>query len=356
MHFVRPIFAALLLLVFLAGRGRADGDAPAPIVDQTNTDSIDNMPMPPTVESAFQEITRNNDQVDRLQTIIAQKTNALADEKERYEGYKKTLDSAWRTLMGMAGKCVVGKDGDAQRKKLSDDSRAALRGVNKLVKGDPTIYSSRLDDDLKELCNAQPKLGFLSDDQLRQAFEQMDAQRARWVQAAQAEIDSARKIKDARGKLRARLEAQLTELKSSADKTVNFVSDLKWLVMILGVLSVMVMFIIRTFEREVQTEWVASGQVIQFMTVLIILITILALGITGVLKENTLGTLLGGIGGYVLSQGIGRAAARTAENIANQKQELVRQAEAAAPGSSGGNGNGSSKGNDSSKGSGNGGR
>lgn len=333
MHFVRPILVALLLLILASGHGRADGEVAAPNLEQVNTESIDNMPMPPTVESAFQEITRNSDQVDRLQTIITQKTNALADEKERYEGYKKTLDATWRTLLGMASKCVVGKDGDAQRKKLSEDSKAALRGINRMVKGDPTVYSSRLDDDLKELCNPQPKLGFLSDDQIRQAFEQMDGQRARWVQAAQAEIDNARKLKDARSKLRARLEAQLTELKSSADKTVNFVSDLKWLVMILGVLSVMVMFIIRTFERDVQTEWVASGQVIQFMTVLIILITILALGITGVLKENTLGTLLGGIGGYVLSQGIGRAAARTAENIANQKQQLVRQAEAAAPSS-----------------------
>lgn len=333
---VRSILAALLLLVVLPGRGYADdtSSSPMPAPDQVSTDSIDNMPLPPTVESAFQEITRNNDQIDRLTTIITQRTNALNDEKDRYEGYKKVLDTSWRALMAMSGKCVQGKDGDAQRKKLSDDTRAALRGVNRLVKGDPTVYSGRLDDDLKELCNAQPKLGFLSDDQIRQAFEQMDAQRARWVQAAQAEIDNARRLKDARLKLRARLDAQLTELKTSIDKTVTFVTDLKWLVMILGMLSVMVMFIIRTFEPEVQTEWVASGQVIQFMTVLIILITILALGITGVLKENTLGTLLGGIGGYVLSQGIGRAAARTAENIANQKQQLVKQAEAAAPPSS----------------------
>lgn len=37
------------------------------------------------------------------------------------------------------------------------------------------------------------------------------------------------------------------------------------------------------------------------------------LGLSGVLNEDTLGTLLGGIGGYVLSQGVGRAAAHRAQ-------------------------------------------
>jgi membrane protein YqaA with SNARE-associated domain len=41
-----------------------------------------------------------------------------------------------------------------------------------------------------------------------------------------------------------------------------------------------------------------------------LLSVVLALGLAEILKENTLGTLLGGIGGYVLAQGVGRAAAR----------------------------------------------
>src|SRR5207249_3035942 len=58
---------------------------------------------------------------------------------------------------------------------------------------------------------------------------------------------------------------------------------------------------------DIQAEWVRSGQVIQFVTVMILLTVIMALGLAGILKENTLGTLLGGIGGYVLSQGVGKA-------------------------------------------------
>ena len=57
-------------------------------------------------------------------------------------------------------------------------------------------------------------------------------------------------------------------------------------------------------------EWVASGQVIQFVTVMILLSVIMALGLAGLILENTLGALLGGIGGYILSQGVGRSVAR----------------------------------------------
>jgi len=44
------------------------------------------------------------------------------------------------------------------------------------------------------------------------------------------------------------------------------------------------------FSSELQLEWVQSGQVIRLVTVSILLSVILALGLSGNLKENTLGT------------------------------------------------------------------
>ncbi len=38
----------------------------------------------------------------------------------------------------------------------------------------------------------------------------------------------------------------------------------------------------------------------------------MALGLSGLITENTLGTLLGGVAGYVLSQGIGAARSKAA--------------------------------------------
>ena len=61
------------------------------------------------------------------------------------------------------------------------------------------------------------------------------------------------------------------------------------------------------FPEKAQMELIQSGQVIQFITVLLLLTVIMALGLSGFIKETTLGTLLGGLGGYVLSQGVGRA-------------------------------------------------
>jgi len=94
---------------------------------------------------------------------------------------------------------------------------------------------------------------------------------------------------------------------ATAQTTVG--SDL-WLIMLaIGALSIGTIVATRLFTPEIQNQWVMSGQVIQFVTVMILLSVIMALGLAGILKENTLGTLLGGIAGYVLSQGVGKAAA-----------------------------------------------
>ncbi|NOT87454.1 MAG: hypothetical protein HOP03_04645 [Lysobacter sp.] len=84
-----------------------------------------------------------------------------------------------------------------------------------------------------------------------------------------------------------------------------------WIVIsVIGLFSIGAILCVKLFSENIQMEWVTSGQVIQFVTVMILLSVIMALGLAGILKETTLGTLLGGIGGYVLAQGVGRAAAR----------------------------------------------
>ena len=91
------------------------------------------------------------------------------------------------------------------------------------------------------------------------------------------------------------------------------ISESLWLVIgIIGLLSIGAIFTVKLFPEPLQVEWVASGQVIQFVTVMILLSVVMALGLANILKENTLGALLGGIAGHVLSQGVGRAAAREA--------------------------------------------
>jgi hypothetical protein len=85
--------------------------------------------------------------------------------------------------------------------------------------------------------------------------------------------------------------------------------DLWLIILAIGALSIGTIIATRLFTPEIQNQWVMSGQIIQFVTVMILLSVIMALGLASILKENTLGTLLGGIAGYVLSQGVGKAAA-----------------------------------------------
>jgi hypothetical protein len=101
---------------------------------------------------------------------------------------------------------------------------------------------------------------------------------------------------------------------SAAQQITSYI----WLIMlIIGASGVLTMLVVWLFDETIQMEWVASGQVIQFVTVMILFSVIMALGLSDILKEQTLGTLLGGIAGYILAQGVGRAALHQASKATN---------------------------------------
>lgn len=81
---------------------------------------------------------------------------------------------------------------------------------------------------------------------------------------------------------------------------------------VISLFSIGTILAVKLFDMKLQFEWVATGQVIQFVTVMILLSVLMALGLSGVLEQNTLGALLGSVAGHVLAQGVGRAAARQA--------------------------------------------
>jgi hypothetical protein len=109
--------------------------------------------------------------------------------------------------------------------------------------------------------------------------------------------------------LQKRRGALLPSLSAKTTQT-SIGSDLWKIILLIGLLSIGTIWVVKLFPQDLQKHWVESGQVIQFVTVMILLSVIMALGLASILKENTLGTLLGGIAGYVLSQGVGKAAAQ----------------------------------------------
>ncbi|PTX56712.1 hypothetical protein C8N43_1374 [Litoreibacter ponti] len=129
-------------------------------------------------------------------------------------------------------------------------------------------------------------------------------------------------LEEALPPLREKIEASKEAL-TKARTRQDLSSNLYLLILVIGAFGVLSIMVIRLFPTVVALEWVSSGQVIQFVTVTILLSVIMSLGLSGILEQNTLGTLLGGIGGYVLSQGVGRAAAHRAQQEARQEVSHV---------------------------------
>jgi hypothetical protein len=141
-------------------------------------------------------------------------------------------------------------------------------------------------------------------------------------------LDELKTIKTETGRLVDALQKRQATLsqRNQAAETKSYIFQDLWIIIgVIGLLSIGTIFVITLFAPDLQQQWITSGQVIQFVTVMILLSVIMALGLASILKENTLGTLLGGIAGYVLSQGVGRAAAQAV------KEGILRGTPATAP-------------------------
>lgn len=110
-----------------------------------------------------------------------------------------------------------------------------------------------------------------------------------------------------------------------------------WILVIIFTLGMAMMFGVRLFSPAIQSELVGSGQLVQFVTILILFGALLALGLADKLQEQTLGTLLGGLAGYVLSQGIGqRVRQSTLQTIRETAERLGDARDGAAAGTGAG--------------------
>jgi len=114
----------------------------------------------------------------------------------------------------------------------------------------------------------------------------------------------------------AQIQQEIRSLESQRDDVITAMSEdmagtqvannIPWLMLIIFGLGAAALWGLKLFSAEIQQELVSSGQIVQFVTILILLGVILALGLAQRLQAETLGTLLGGLAGYVLSQGVGR--------------------------------------------------
>ncbi len=145
--------------------------------------------------------------------------------------------------------------------------------------------------------------------QLKSTINIASKKLAEEISAINERAPRAKALSEAWSQYRDLLMKSIEEQSAPATKVAD---QLGFIIGVFCAFGILMFLAVRIFPSEIQVELIASGQVIQFATVMVILIVICVLGMSKLLTENTLGTLLGGIGGYVLSQGVGRAVSRAA--------------------------------------------
>lgn len=120
--------------------------------------------------------------------------------------------------------------------------------------------------------------------------------------------DKLRKLTDTRNEVRqeiSRLQTSLTEAQQGQSKLDEKV--LMWGLPSLGAIMLALMLVPRVYKgTAVPEEIFKSGLLLELMTVFLLTSSILLLGVSSRLDPNVLGTLLGGISGYVLGRNLKR--------------------------------------------------
>lgn len=137
------------------------------------------------------------------------------------------------------------------------------------------------------------------------------------------------------------LERALNELERRKHEIVTQMSNevasarvagiMPYILLIIFGLGLIMMFGIRLFSPQIQSELVGSGQLVQFVTILILFGALLALGLADKLQEQTLAALLGGLAGYVLSQGIGQRVRQSTLQTIRETAERIGESRADPP-------------------------
>ncbi len=299
----------------LSSSGSSTSQLPVPTLEmfQSSTEEVSKLPVPDKDVLLIRELDRIDSEIART-TQFFQKASGWKTEQSYFD-----TDVAGR--FRRQANTLVQFDCQNNSEKIQVPLQAYYRALADMTSyvrdwgGDTTPLSFfQKSQDPIGVCN-EVKTNLSSPEfttALNQLFEGVQKKLTEFL-ANQTELSVAEaKYLDALKKRRNAVQDKL----NAAQPALQIGSNLWLLLAILGFASVATILGIKLFGPEIQMEWVASGQVIQFVTVMILLSVILALGLSSKLEESTLGTLLGGIGGYVLAQGVGRSAARAVTRAA----------------------------------------
>lgn len=273
---------------------------------QANAEELSKQPIPDKDVLLLRELDRIDGEIARA-SQQAQKANSYKNDQAYYSGLTERINKQARVL------AQFDCQNNSSRWQIAFQSYNRLYNeltnyANNMAGVDFTSIAIPFSNDPAAACT-DAKSRFSSTDYmdaLSQVLSGVQKSLTDFLTTQTNMATAEAKYLDALKKRRAAVQDKL----NASQPAFQIGSNLWLLLSILAGASVATILGIKLFDPELQMEWVASGQVIQFVTVMILLSVVLALGLSSILKENTLGTLLGGIAGYVLAQGVGRSAAR----------------------------------------------
>jgi hypothetical protein len=368
---MRKVFAVLTLMIFFYSPSSAqvlvDASDPRILFDPKNHDVgkipgviaiIDNMQK--AIDTQQGDIDRNINDLINLQVQL----RGLSFSTKNDATFPAMLLEAFRKAANDDDKIKVIREARGALERLlpalrtfdndyskfkqifpSTISSRRVSSTNSAFLSDVLARLSRQIDDLPQGCNLADILKVIDknlDDS--KTFKDVELEdKADFFSTFQQCAETKRPdLSQVRSSMIADLEVQIAEQKTKADHlrtTRNTLLDIRgkwenqfrrateiskslidWTIPLLA-LSVVAMLAIPAFYRlEVQQLVLSNGIILEVFTVFLLITTVLLLGIADRIQSEALGTLLGGISGYVL----GRSALRTkadAENDQSRRQE-----------------------------------
>ncbi len=349
------------VVLLVGGAARADtGDFEPPKASADLAKDIGDRTPPKRLSDLFQEARQVDEELSRYTKYVDQESPLPPALTTLIDTQATPIDDALTKLEAATKDCSIveaSASTDLALRQLSDAVRDLDPQIDVLQKVERTLvesasYTSKPWTELLASWRLQtiPPISWKASKtaaswSMCQAFANVGSKRstaAAYITSIKARAAAAGTVIATRKKIDSDIKVAYKAYKVKIQKDIDDQSQtlaekVPLLIVIIGVFSLAIMVMVRRFSKKVQNQWVTSGQVIQFMTVTVLVIAILALGLAQKLSENVLGTLIAGIAGHVLSQGVGRAAADAAKR-AVEDQLKDKKPPADGPGGPGGPG------------------
>lgn len=292
----RPAILALIGAICLfATTAPADAQAP-PTTNKAHAESNQQespaATRPPPAQSAQTDWAIS--ELIRIGQEMRQVNDQLNEISSR-SGMRVTIDDAARSLAQLRGSVPACDAPPATRVQFDGTLAQTMTALARASRDLPSFYPWERTDsaELRETCG-EPLANNLQSmiDGVANLSTELD-------QAAASRGD----LERTRNELERRKREIVTQM-SDQVASARVSQTMPWILLIIFGAGGLLLLSTKLFTAEVQTELVASGQMVQFVTILILFGAILALGLADKLQEQTLAALLGGMAGYVLSQGI----------------------------------------------------